>query len=102
MKSKEIVGEDYEKICISSINDIFNIFYKCFSSRRIPKGKNLKIRGIVHPEEKVEELKEIMLYSVVIAEGPREGNTILVEFPIYREEAFNINVKGDRVYYIMK
>ena len=46
MKSKEIVGEDYEKICISSINDIFNIFYKCFSSRRIPKGKNLKIRRL--------------------------------------------------------
>lgn len=78
---------------------IFSIFSISVSAQEeYLKGKILKLEDCLSPEEEVEELKEIMLYSVVIAEGPREGNTILVEFPIYREEAFNINVKeGDRV-----
>ena len=78
---------------------IFSIFSISVSAQEeYLKGRILKLEDCLSPEEEVEELKEIMLYSVVIAEGPREGNTILVEFPIYREEAFNINVKeGDRV-----
>jgi hypothetical protein len=31
-------------------------------------------------------------------EGDKKGDKILVEFPIYREDAFNINVKeGDKI-----
>lgn len=78
---------------------IFSMFsINVLAQEEYLRGKILKLEDCLSPEEEVEELKEIMLYSVVIDEGARKGDTILVEFPIYREEAFNINVKeGDRV-----
>lgn len=65
-----ITGEDYEKVFITSVDDIFIIFYDSIFSRRIHKRKNIKIRRLdFSPEEEVEELKEILLYDVIIRKG---------------------------------
>ena len=78
---------------------IYSLFsMTVYSQEEYIKGKILKLEDCLSPEEEVEELKEILLYEVVIMEGDRKGDKILVEFPIYREDAFNINVKeGDNV-----
>ena len=48
---------------------IFSIFSISVSAQEeYLKGKILKLEDCLSPEEEVEELKEIMLYSVVIAE----------------------------------
>ena len=78
---------------------IYSLFsITIYSQEEYIKGKILKLEDCLSPEEEVEELKEILLYDVVIMEGERKGDKILVEFPIYREDAFNINVKeGDNI-----
>lgn len=82
---------------------IFMVIYSLFSitvsaQEEYLKGKILKLEDCLSPEAEADEVKEILLYDVVISEGSRKGDTILVEFPIYREDAFNINVKeGDNI-----
>ena len=56
---------------------IFSIFsINVLAQEEYLRGKILKLEDCLSPEEEVEELKEIMLYSVVIDEGPRKGDTI--------------------------
>ena len=78
-------------LALMMVYSVFSI--TVFAQEEYLRGKVLKLEDCLSPEEEVDELKEILLYNVVISEGSRKGDTILVEFPIYREDAFNIKVK---------
>ncbi len=85
-------------------------------------GKENYIRGSViekvetlSPEEYEEEVREIDVYRILLKEGIDKGREVEVEFPIYREEAYNIPLKagmdaviyteigedGSNIYYIV-
>ncbi len=57
------------------------------------KGKVLDKVNSFQPEEFEEEVVKVDVYRVVLKDGIDSGRTIDIEFPIYRESAFNIPLK---------
>lgn len=67
--------------------------FTTFSQENYIKGKVLKLEETIHPENDTEEVKEIKIYNVLILEGESKGEEILLEYPVYNEEAYNIEIK---------
>ena len=79
------------------------------------RGSVIEKVETLSPEEYEEEVREIDVYKILLKEGIDEGREVKVEFPIYREEAYNIPLKagmgvvlyteigddGSNIYYII-
>jgi uncharacterized membrane protein len=78
---------------------LFLIFsFTLFGKEAYIKGKVLKLEDIVYSSDENDEIRETQIYNVKILEGKDENKEILIEFPIYNEEAYNLEVEvGDNV-----
>lgn len=57
------------------------------------KGKILSLNRVIeNTDEEEKDIREIKEFKVRILEGEKKGEEVLVEFPIYYESAYNIEV----------
>ncbi|MDR1835511.1 MAG: YibE/F family protein [Fusobacteriaceae bacterium] len=63
------------------------------------KGKVVKVEKAVSPESAEEgEIREVYPMRVLLLEGERKNEEVSIDFPVYRESAYNITVReGDSV-----
>ena len=78
---------------------LFLIFsFSLFGEESYLKGKVLNLENTIYSNEESDEVRETQIYKVKILEGKKENQEVLIEFPIYNEEAYNIEVEiGDNV-----
>nr|WP_307774357.1 YibE/F family protein [uncultured Cetobacterium sp.] len=82
-------------ICIIGLNS----FSDQIEQDEYLKGKILHLKNIiVNPVPDSDGVKKIENYEVEILEGTDKGKKVLIEFPIYEESAYNIDVReGQKV-----
>ncbi|MEG0398543.1 MAG: YibE/F family protein, partial [Cetobacterium sp.] len=72
---------------------ILLISFVSYSQEEYIKGKVLKLEKIESPGDDVEDIKEIKIFNVKILEGESKGKEIYLEFPVYSEESYNLDIE---------
>lgn len=76
----------------------FCFFQVLYAEEEYVKGKVMSLEDVITADSKDEEIKEIFIYKVKFLSGDRKGEEISLEYPIYRQDEYNIGVKvGDPV-----
>lgn len=74
------------------------LFQSVYAEAEYVKGKIVSLEDVISAESSDEEIKEIYIYKVKFLSGDRKGEEISIEYPIYRQEEYNIGLGvGDPV-----
>lgn len=74
------------------------LFQSVYAEAEYVKGKIMSLEDVISAESGDEEIKEIYIYKVKFLSGDRKGEEIPIEYPIYRQEEYNIGLGvGDPV-----
>ena len=86
------------KKIIMIICTMFLFSFFAFGEEEYVKGKILQIERTFAPEEGEEEIKAIKQLRVKILSGSVKGRTVPIDFQVFNEDAYNIEInEGDSV-----
>lgn len=57
------------------------------------KGEVVSLEKIVEPDKEIQDVKSIKIFKIKILEGDQQGEEFLLEFPVYSEDAYNLDIK---------
>lgn len=76
----------------------FFLFQTIYAEEEYVRGKILSLEDVITAESGEEEVREVYIYRVKFLSGDRKGEEVSIEYPIYRQEEYNIGAKpGDKV-----
>lgn len=76
----------------------FFLFQMMYGEEEYVRGKILSLEDIITADSGDEEVQEVYIYRVKFLSGDRKGEEVSIEYPVYREEEYNIGAKpGDKV-----
>lgn len=76
----------------------FFLFQTIYAEEEYVRGKILSLEDVITAESGEEEVREVYIYRVRFLSGDRKGDEVSIEYPIYRQEEYNIGAKpGDKV-----